>query len=317
MDAFKVLEPGAFTTVQDRGRYGFQQFGIPISGALDKFSFRIANMLVGNPESSAVLEITYIGPKLEVLSESVVAVAGAEMTVLVNGIPQPSWQSFGARRGEIISFKLAARGIRAYLAVGGGILAPPVMGSRSTCTSGKFGGIQGRSLLKGDVVCRCEAASRRPCLMLPEVFRPTFSRKIALRALPGPQDDYFDSGIKIFFDSEFSVTSEADRMGYRLAGPVIPFADGVPKSIISEANMPGMVQVPPEGQPIIVLGEQTASGYAKIATVITPDLDLVAQARPGDVINFTRVDLAEAHSAYFRYLEELQQVEAALQRQVG
>lgn len=317
MEAFQVLEPGVFTTVQDLGRYGFQQFGIPISGALDKFSFRTANMLVGNPESSAVLEITYIGPKLEVLSESMVAVAGAELTVLMNGLPLPLWQSFSVGRGDIISFKPAAQGIRAYLAVSGGIPAPTVMGSRSTCTGGKFGGIQGRALLRGDLVCRGESASRDVDLVLPEVFRPTFSRKIALRAVPGPQDDYFRSGMEVFFGSEFSVTSQADRMGYRLAGPVIPFADGVPKSIISEANMPGMVQVPPEGQPIIVLGEQTASGYAKIATVITPDLDLVAQARPGDVINFTRVDLAEAHSSYIRYVKRLEQVDAILRRQVG
>jgi len=317
MEIFQVLDPGVSTTVQDLGRYGFQQFGIPISGALDKFSCRVANMLVGNPESSAVLEITYVGPKLEVLSEGVAAATGAETTLSVNGRVQPLWQAFKVTRRDIISFKPAVQGLRAYLAVGGGILTPIVMDSRSTYTGGKIGGMQGRALLKGDVLLRGESASTPRRLTLPKDFRPTFSRKIALRAVPGPQDDYFDLGMEIFFSSVFSVTSEADRMGYRLAGPVIPFAEGAPKSIISEANMPGMVQVPPEGQPIIVLGEQTASGYAKIATVITPDLDRVAQARPGDVISFTRVDVSQAHSAYFQYVQRLEQVGAILQRQMG
>jgi len=317
MEIFQVLEPGVLTTVQDLGRYGFQQFGIPISGAMDKFSCRVANLLVGNPESSAVLEITYVGPKLEVLSEGVVAAAGAETTLLVNGRVQPPWQSFKVRRRDIVSFKPATQGLRAYVAVGGGVLTPIIMNSQSTYTGGKIGGIQGRALLKGDVLLRGKSVSTPRVLILPKDFRPTFSRKIALRAVPGPQDDYFDVGMEIFFGSEFSVTAEADRMGYRLAGPVIPFAKGAPKSIISEANMPGMVQVPPEGQPIIVLGEQTASGYAKVATVITPDLDRVAQARPGDAICFTRVDVSQAHFAYSQYVQRLEQVEAILRRHMG
>ncbi len=316
MEAFQVLEPGVFTTVQDLGRYGFQQFGIPISGALDKFSCRVANWLVGNDESSAVLEITYAGPKLEALADCTTAVAGAEMPVFINGSAQPMWQSFEVERGDVISFKPADRGLRAYLAVSGGILVPVVMGSRSTYTAGKVGGLSGRALIKGDVLSRGEPAHADPFLILPEEFRPSFKSKIALRAVPGPQEDYFDLGMEIFFGSEFFVTSQADRMGYRLAGPVISFVEGAPKSIISEANMPGMVQVPAEGQPIIVLGEQTASGYAKIATVITPDLDLVAQARPGDVIGFIRADLAEAHSAYLHYRQRLAQVEAILQGQM-
>jgi allophanate hydrolase subunit 2 len=190
------------------------------------------------------------------------------------------------------------------------------MGSRSTYIAGQIGGVQGRDLLKGDVLYRGESSCKPSLLTLPEHLRPTFSRNMALRAMPGPQDNYFDSGMEIFFSSQFSVTAAADRVGYRLEGPTIPFADGVPQSIISEANMPGMVQVPPDGQPIIVLGEQTASGYAKIATVITPDLDLVAQARPGDVIEFTRIDLAEAHSAYFQYRQRLEQIKAVLRHQV-
>lgn len=317
MEIFRVLEPGAFTTVQDLGRYGFQQFGIPISGALDKSSCRIANMLVGNPESAAVLEITFVGPKLEVLSDGLVAVTGADMPVLVNGLSQPGWASVQVRRGDVISFRAARQGVRAYLAISGGVLVPIVMGSRSTYTGGKIGGVQGRALLKGDVISRGEPGAVSLRLVLPEALRPTFSREIALRAVPGPQNHYFHSGTEVFFNSEFSVTSEANRAGYRLAGPVIPFVEGVPKSIISEGNMPGMVQVPAAGQPIIVLGEQTASGYAKIATVITANLDLVAQAKPGDVIRFARVDLAQAHAARFRYVQKLEHVRAIFQAQMS
>ena len=316
MEMLQVLEPGAFTTVQDLGRFGFQQFGIPVSGSLDKSSHRIANMLAGNPESAAVLEITYIGPKLLVMSEGLIAVTGADMAVLVNEQRQPAWRSFSVKPGDVLSFKAARQGLRVYLAVSGGIQVPVVMGSRSTYSGGKIGGIQGRALLKGDIICRGESELTRASVILPQAFRPTFSTKIALRAVPGPQDDHFDLGTEIFFGSEFTVTSEADRMGYRLAGPVIPFVEGVIKSIISEASMPGVVQVPPDGQPIILLGEQTIGGYAKIATVITPDLDLVAQARPGHQISFARVDIVQAHSAYFQYVQRLEHVKGILNAQM-
>ena len=143
---------------------------------------------------------------------------------------------------------------------------------------------------------------------LPEEFRPRLKSKITLRAMPGPQDDYFDEGLEIFFNTEFEVTSQADRMGYRLTGPVIPLKKGMPKTIISEPSVPGAVQVPPDGQPIIKMVELTVGGYAKIATVITPDLDLVAQARPGDPIRFAAVNLEEAHRAYFDYQERLKRI---------
>jgi antagonist of KipI len=308
MEMFRVLQPGAFTTIQDAGRYGYQQFGIPVSGALDMFAFRVANMLIGDPETAAVLECAFLGPRLEVLSEGIVAVTGADMPALVNGQVRNSWQSFAVKPGDLISFKPAQRGVRAYLAVAGGIDTPEVMGSRSTFVGARIGGVEGRALAKRDILLRGPADHAYLARCLPEEFRPLLHSKITLRAMPGPQDDYFGEGLEIFFNTEFEVTSQADRMGYRLAGPIIPLKRGMPKTIISEPSVPGSVQVPPDGQPIIKLVELTVGGYAKIATVITPDLDLVAQARPGDRVRFAPVNLEEAHQAYFAYQEKLSRI---------
>jgi len=312
MEMFRVLQPGAFTTIQDQGRYGYQQFGIPVSGALDRFAFRVANMLVGNPETAAVLECAFLGPRLEVLSEGAVAVTGADMPALVNGQVRDPWQAFVVKQGDMISFKPAQRGVRAYLAAAGGIDAPEVMGSRSTFVGAKIGGLDGRALVKGDVVPRGPVNHSYVARSLPEEFKPLLESKITLRAMPGPQYDYFDEGLQIFFNTEFEVTSQADRMGYRLKGPLIPLKQGMPKTIISEPSVPGAVQVPPDGQPIIKLVELTVGGYAKIGAVITPDLDLVAQARPGDQIRFAPVSLEEAHRAYFEYQEKLNRIKKVL-----
>ncbi len=312
MEVFKVLEPGPFTTVQDTGRYGYQQFGIPVSGALDKFSYLAANALVGNGESAAALEITFMGPRLEALSEALIAITGAEVPLFVNGQPQPMWTSFRVRRGDIISMRAAVKGVRAYLAMAGGLAVSMVMGSRSTYTGGKIGGLEGRPLAKGDILHRESTDSFDRILSLPEDFKPTFSNRITLRALPGPQDDYFDTGLAVLFKAEFVVTSKADRMGYRLEGPIIEPKAGASLSIISEPSLSGCIQIPPDGRLIILLVEQTVGGYAKIATIITPDLDVIAQARPGDKIRFARVDLAEARRLYRDYRFRLGRLQHSL-----
>jgi biotin-dependent carboxylase-like uncharacterized protein len=308
MEVFAILEPGAFTTVQDGGRYGYQQFGIPVSGALDMFSYLAANVLVGNSDDAAVLEITFTGPKMEVLSDVIVAVTGADIPVLVNDAPRPTWTSFEVRRGDVLSVRAARKGVRAYLAVGGGISVPVIMGSRSTYTAGKIGGFSGRSLAKGDTLHSVAISGTRRLVSLPEELKPSLPDEITLRALPGPQDDYFDSGLDAFFSSEFTVSSKADRMGYRLEGPQIELKQGVPRSIISEPSLPGAVQIPADGQPIILLVEQTVGGYAKIATVVTPDLNLVAQAKPGNRIRFECVDVAEVHRLYADYRSLLERI---------
>jgi antagonist of KipI len=312
MEVFKVLEPGPFTTIQDSGRYGYQQFGIPISGALDMFSYQAANMLVGNGEDAAGLEITFMGPRLEALSDALLAVTGATVPVSVNDQPQAMWTAFRVARGDVINIRATSKGVRAYLAVAGGLMVPRVMGSCSTYTAGKIGGLDGRPLAKGDTLHSRSADSLNRIVSLPEDFKPHFHTEVNLRALPGPQDDYFDSGLKVLFSSEFTVTSKADRMGYRLEGPMIELKEGVPRSIISEPSLSGAVQIPPDGEPIILLVEQTASGYAKIATIVTADLDIVAQARPGDKVRFERVDLATAYQLHRDYRWRLNRLKEAI-----
>jgi antagonist of KipI len=313
MEVFKVLEPGPFTTIQDNGRYGYQQFGIPVSGALDTFAYLAANELVGNPEGTAALEITFMGPRLEALSDALIAVTGAEIPLFVNDQPQPLWTSLRVRRGDVINLRTIIKGVRAYFAVAGGFAVPKVMGSYSTYTAGKIGGVDGRPLAKGDILHGESTDSPDRIASLPTDFRPEFSSEITLKALLGPQDDYFDSGLSVLFSSEFTVTSKADRMGYRLEGPMIELKEGVPRSIISEPSLSGAIQIPPDGQPIILLVEQTASGYAKIATIITADLDMVAQAKPGDKLRFVRVDLAEANRLHREYRARLSRIREVIE----
>jgi biotin-dependent carboxylase-like uncharacterized protein len=297
MEIFKVLETGPLATVQDLGRFGFQQFGVPVSGALDTFSLRAANLLVANSQDAAALEITFAGLKLEVLADVDAALAGAEMPLEINGDKTPSWTSFSLKRGDMVTIKPALSGLRGYLAVTGGFDVPVVMNSRSTYVGGKIGGYHGRPLVRGDILRRHEAPPTRRTRTFPRENRPTFPRELELRAIPGPQDDFFDEGKTIFFTTEFTVSSKADRMGYRLTGNIIPIKSGMPGSIISEPSLPGAVQIPADGQPIILLVEQTVGGYAKIATVISADVDSIARARPGHIIRFRETDLETAHRA--------------------
>ncbi|OGP62682.1 MAG: hypothetical protein A2V65_00055 [Deltaproteobacteria bacterium RBG_13_49_15] len=308
MDIFNVITPGPYLTVQDRGRFGYQKMGIPISGALDSHAFHLANALVGNPPDSAALEITILGPRLEILSETDIALTGAEMKMALNGNPAKCWESMRVRPGDILDIGQAKSGCRGYLAVGGGIDVPEIMGSRSTYAGGKLGGFQGRPLKKGDVIQngRKNLLTRPRRLAYSDI--PKYLTEVHIRAIPGPQDDFFDTGIRILFHSSFLVTAKADRMGYRLQGPLVSLKEGMPKSIISEPAVPGSIQIPADLQPIILLLEQTVGGYAKIATVISSDLSKIAQATPGDAIRFEPVSLEAAHMLHREEFHRLQTI---------
>jgi len=298
MNVFSILTPGAYTTVQDYGRYGYQDVGIPISGALDSFAFNVANMLVGNSDNCAVLEITVMGPRIEVLSEADIAITGAEMGMSLNDQPVQGWKSIRVKTGDILGINQVKSGCRAYLAVTGGIDVPSVMGSRSTYVGGNIGGYSGRLLNQGDIIKRGKGLLLDGERCLSSTVIPQYSSDILIRAVPGPQDDFFNEGLKTLFESEYMVSAKADRMGYRLQGPVIKHKDNIPKSIISEPSVPGGIQIPADGQPIILLVEQTVGGYTKIATVISTDLCKIAQATPGDTIRLEQVTLETAHSLY-------------------
>ena len=315
MDTFLVLTPGPYTTVQDKGRFGYQQIGVPISGAIDQFAFRVANFLVGNQEESAVLEITVVGPQLAFLREVDLALTGAEMGFELNHDPVECWKTVRVKPGDVISIQQVKSGCRGYLAVSGGIDVPEVMGSRSTYVGGKLGGYKGRTLKKGDIIQSIEGSLLNKPRYLPESWIPLYSEEVLLHAIPGPQDDFFDEGMETLFQSEFSVTDKADRMGYRLQGPSIQLKGKMPKSIISEPTMPGGVQIPADRQPIVLLAEQTVGGYAKIATVISPDLSRIAQAIPGNTVRFEQVSLESAHRLYHEQAYRMQTIADQLSNQ--
>jgi len=308
MDTFLVLRPGSFTTVQDKGRFGYQHLGIPISGALDTYAHRIANLLVGNPEDSAVLEITVVGPHLAFMKEADVAFTGAEMEIFLNFNPVGSWRSIRVEPGDMLNIATLKSGCRGYLSVTGGIAVPEVMGSRSTYVGGRLGGYKGRPLKKGDIIQSGQGSLLDSPRQLPESRIPRHSDETLLRAVPGPQDDFFDEGLATLFTSEFTVTNNADRMGYRLQGSLIRHKHNVKKSIISEPTIPGGIQIPADNQPIILLVEQTVGGYTKIATVISTDISKIAQIIPGNTIRFQQVDLATAHAIYMENKRMIRQV---------
>jgi antagonist of KipI len=297
MLAFEVIQPGAFTTVQDLGRFGYQKYGVSICGAMDRFAFRVSNLLVGNEEQEAAIEATIIGPKLKILGKMRVAITGADLSPEMDGKPAPMWRAFYASEGSILSFGAPKSGCRAYLAAAGGIDFPVVMGSRSIHTRSNLGG-KGRALVKGDILKIGEAgvgSQRSRIPSLPGEFVPLYGKQFDVRVVLGPQNDYFTRrGMGTFLGSEYEITPQADRMGYRLKGPKIEHKRG--PDILTDATPPGSIQVPGDGMPIILLTDgQTTGGYSKIATVITVDQDLLAQARPGDRVRFQRVTITEAH----------------------
>ncbi len=306
MKSIEITTPGWFTTVQDQGRTAFQHMGVPVSGALDKFSAAMANLLVGNPIHSALLEITVMGPVFTLNREMDMALAGADMEIRVNQSLVPSWETLRLKPGDKVSLGPAQKGCRAYLAFGGGIIVPAVMGSFSTLLGGKMGGFKGRALKKSDVLEIGETPLLKKPRCLPLEFRPDLGAPWIFRAVPGPQEEYFNPGH--LFGSPYQVTEKADRMGYRLSGPLVPIRLEFPQSIISEPVMPGSIQIPSDFQPIILLNEQTVGGYAKIATLISLDLAKVAQAMPGDIVVIEKIDLHAAHELGRREKERIQRI---------
>jgi biotin-dependent carboxylase-like uncharacterized protein len=312
MEMFSVIKPGAYTSVQDRGRFGFQQMGVPITGVLDGFAYDVANLLVGNQLQSAVLEITFTGPLLEVHTEADVAVTGADIDITLNHTQQECWKSFRVLPGDELEIRQVKKGCRAYLAVTGGIDVPMIMGSRSTFVGGKIGGFNGRTLKQGDILETIPKPLLQNERRLPTKYLPDYLSEIHLRALLGPQDEYFSQSLDQLFASEFMVSPKANRMGYRLLGPKIALDKDKPKSIVSEPSMPGGVQITPDEQPIILLVEQTVGGYAKIVTVISSDIPKVAQATPGDTIQFEKVDLSTAHELYHQEKKKILEIKELL-----
>ena len=312
-----MLEPGILTTIQDRGRYGFSQFGVPPSGALDTFSFRVANLLVGNQEGEVCLETTIMGLKLKALREVVVAITGGDLSPTLNGESLEMWRTHLLIEGDVIKFKKVRAGCRAYLAVSGGFVVPKIMGSGSTYLSGKFGGLEGRALKRGDILYTFDIQSplSKLSLLFPSDWIPPLEKEVLLRVIPGPQNHHFtEKGFQTFCSSSYQVTPRCDRMGIRLEGPKIERRSDVEESIISESLISGAIQVPGDGKPIIILTELVTGGYTKIATVISTDLSKVAQLKPGDRIRFEPISIERAHLVLKKQEDIVQSFKDIIQR---
>lgn len=293
-----VVEAGLWTTVQDLGRSGYQQFGVPNSGALDTYALEAANRLVGNSRDAAGLEVTLLGPGLRAVADGIIAVTGADLGLQVNGHGAPMWQAYPVRVGDEIRFTAPRHGCRAYIAIAGGIALPPVLGSRATYVRGRIGGVDGRPLQAGDVLSAYvvqPSRRERVGLALPPELR-RFGMPQPVRVIMGPQHDAFSPlAVERLLGTAFIVSPQSDRMGYRLQGLRLPYRDRVEH--VSDGIAPGSIQVPADGQPIVLLADrQTTGGYPKIATIVSADLDFFAQAWAGDRVTFRPVNVAEAHA---------------------
>ena len=290
----RVLSPGLMTTVQDGGRRGWQQFGVPVCGAMDEYSLALANRLVDNEPDEAALEITLLGPSLRFEVPCVFAVCGGEFEMKLDGQVIEPARAYAASFGAVLEIGPARQGARAYLAVAGGFDLPIVLGSRSTSLKGGFGGYEGRRLLKDD-----QLPLRAPMPWLPFMEYRVLERELRqypledrpARVVLGPQQERFSGkGVETFLSGSYRLTGESDRMGYRLEGPAIEYAPGCDGNIISDGVVMGAVQVP-SGQPIVMMADrQTTGGYAKIAVVISADLPLLAQKKAGDTVRFSAVE---------------------------
>jgi len=315
VDLFEVLSPGLLTTVQDLGRFGYGRYGVAPSGALDSFSLRVANLLVGNSEGCAGLETVLMGLRVRALAEGVIAITGGDLQPQLNKTPIAMWHSQRLKKDDVLSFSGPRNGCRAYIAVQGGIAVPKIMDSSSTNLSSGFGGYEGRPLKSGDVV-KAKSGVLLPAhkggTFNPE-WIPQYLPRWHLRVIWGPQDDHFtDASRAIFVNSRFTVSPASDRTGIRLQGPRIEHKSDVGQSIISEGVVSGAIQIPGDGQPIIILGETVSGGYRKIATVVSADLPLLGQIKPGDEVQLQAVSLNEAHGFLSALEEKVKKLKSTL-----
>lgn len=290
--SIKIINAGMLSTIQDGGRFGVMKYGFTQSGAMDSKAMATANILVGNEPECAVIETTLLGITAEFTENTFIALSGGDFSAAINGTPIKRNKAYAVNAGDTLAMSYAKSGVRGYLAVSGGFDVPEVMGSRSTNLKSQIGGFYGRKLAAGDIINTfapviTDATGRE----LPE---ETYENSITLRAVLGPQDYMFtDEDIKTFFSCEYKITQQADRMGIRLDG--VPLKGKGSMDIVSDGIVFGSVQVPKNGMPIILAADrQTTGGYAKIATVISADRHLIAQARPGGTIKFAQVSVKEA-----------------------
>lgn len=298
-----VISPGLLSSFQDQGRPGYQHLGVPLGGAMDSRAHRLANLLTGNTEDEATLEVTLVGPTLRFDKPSCIAISGADLSPTINRLPVPNNRPLVVRANDILAFGPRKTGARAYIAWHGGIVLPPVLGSRSTCLRSGFGGYQGRALKRNDVLtlaCNLEAATPESLakeLWNIKVYLPAIlgvMPRDAIRVLPAAEAGLFtDGSIKHFYHDEYTISPSSNRMGYRLTGEKLMLKEAT--QLLSAAISFGTIQVPPDGNPIVLMaGCQTTGGYPKIAHVATVDLSFLAQCMPGETLRFKEISLSQA-----------------------
>jgi antagonist of KipI len=282
-----VIRAGMLTTVQDLGRRGHLSEGVPFGGAADPFALRVANLLVGNPEDAPALEITLTGPELEFGEACWISVCGARFEDV------PSWRPVRVEKGGRLKFGKRLEGCRGYLAVAGGFDVEPVMGGRGTFLAASLGGYKGRALRDGDVVPTLPSERQLTGhWKVDERMFPRYSREPNVRVMPGAHAGEFGDAL---YSGRYGVTARSNRMGIRLDGPRLLRAAG--DDLVSTSVAPGTVQVPPDGNPIVLMADaQTLGGYPRVAHVASVDIPLLAQLAPGDGVRFARTTLAEAHA---------------------
>lgn len=293
------------TTVQDLGRNGYQSQGFSVAGVMDVRSFKIANLLLDNPENEAVLEFTLIGPTLQFTSDTIIAITGGDFQPTVNGEPAPMYTALYMKRGDILKFGSARTGSRGYIAFSSYLDIPVVMGSRCTNLKSKIGGYKGRKLKDEDYIGFRIKRRYLPYFLSRKLDLDEFDEEeVTLRVVMGPQDDMFTKqGIHTLLSETYTVTSDFDRMGCRLEGPFIASKNG--SDIISDGIAFGSIQVPAHGKPIVLLADrQTTGGYAKIATVASVDIPKLVQRKTDHKIRFQAITVEEAQKLY---LEEEEQ----------
>jgi biotin-dependent carboxylase-like uncharacterized protein len=305
----EVLKPGLSTTVQDLGRPGYYHLGIPLSGGMDRFALRAANLLVGNEEGDAVLEVVFLGPALRFATDAVVAVTGAELPPKLDGVPCDTWTTITVKADQVLSFDFLKAGARAYIAISGGIDVPLVLGSRSTYALGALGGLDGRALRAGDILTLGAKRSSVPAgRAVPAEFRPGPSTPVQLRVLPGLYNDRVtEEAAANFYADTWKVAPEADRIGYRFRGGhpigfvprVPPFGAGSDPSNVVDCCYPyGSIQIPGGTEPIVLHRDAVSGGgYFMLGAVISADMDLIGQMQPHTPTRFVQVAMANALEA--------------------
>ncbi|WP_054637738.1 biotin-dependent carboxyltransferase family protein [Thalassobacillus sp. C254] len=327
--SINILQPGLLTTVQDLGRHGYQRKGIIVSGGMDPYSLRLANMLVGNREDEAVLEMTLKGPVLEFQNDAVIAIVGGDFTPSIEGIPLPLGKPVLVKKNNVVKMGSCSEGCRAYVAFAGGINVPEVMNSKSTYLRAEIGGFHGRPLQAEDILKAgktnekngrvfsylSSGQSDRFNTTTWSINRKSFlplKEKGPIRVIKGTHFHLFTNNAKRkFFQKEFKINPQSDRMGYRLRGPLLQKDEN--KDILSEAVALGTVQVASDGNPVILMADrQTTGGYPRIAQVIQTDIPRLAQLKPGDSLHFEEVTIQEAEELLFKKEQDMKEVQTGI-----